>query len=193
MRHDERFTGRRDHLKRLAPEFYRGEAYVHWSMAIQDRKTGWLSPAFHVRLREILTHTMFRYGQCCPLYCCMPDHLHLLWIGIFAGSDQLRAAQYFRKHVNSLLAGAGVRLQREAYDHVLRENERRHKAFASMTEYIARNPERKDLVPLDRYADYPYTGCVVPGYPELCVWSDDFWPRFWRAHDYLRKNGLMRV
>src|SRR5262249_41736998 len=27
----------------------------------------------------------------------------------------------------------------------------------------------------------PETGCLVPGYPELALWQDDYWERFWRV------------
>ncbi len=54
------------YLKRLPPEYYRGQAYVHWSLTIQDRKQGWLKPVTLYRFRELLTLTMFRYGLCCP-------------------------------------------------------------------------------------------------------------------------------
>ncbi len=77
-----------DYLKRLPPEFYRGQACVHWSLTIEDRKTGWVVPVFHYRFRELLAHTMFRYGLCCPVFCLMPDHMHLLWVGILDSADQ---------------------------------------------------------------------------------------------------------
>lgn len=77
-----------DYLKRLPEQYYCGQAYVHWTMTIEKRKKGWLQQTFYYKFREILTHTMFRYGLTCPIYCCMPDHLHLLWIGILDGSDQ---------------------------------------------------------------------------------------------------------
>ncbi len=65
----------RDHnyLKRLPPEYYRGQAYVHWSLTIEDRATGWLISILYYKYRELLAHTMFRFGLCCPIYCCMPD------------------------------------------------------------------------------------------------------------------------
>ena len=179
-------------LRRLEPEYYRGQAYVHWSMTMEDRKTGWLSPKFYYKFREILTHTMFRYGLCCPIYCCMPDHLHLLWIGILDGSDQRTAAKYFRKQLNLVLEKVSCQLQRQPYDHVLREEERERTAFEDVVEYIARNPERKNLVPLDHFRDYPFTGCLVPGYPELTFQQPDYWDRFWRTYSYLRQHGLIR-
>ncbi|QEG33506.1 hypothetical protein Pr1d_07700 [Bythopirellula goksoeyrii] len=35
---------RHDYLKRLPLEYYRGQAYVHWSLTMEDRRTGWLIP-----------------------------------------------------------------------------------------------------------------------------------------------------
>src|SRR4029077_6464844 len=131
------FSGRTDHLKRLEPEYYRGLASVHWTMTMQDRKTGWLIPIFYYKFREILTHTMFRYGLCCPIYCCMPDHIHLLWIGILDDSDQRSAVKFFRAQLNPILEKLGARFQKQPYDHILRENDRVHSAFESVVEYIA--------------------------------------------------------
>lgn len=181
-----------DHLPRLGDEYYRGQAYVHWTMTMRDRKTGWLIPIFYYKFREVLTHTMFRYGLTCPIYCCMPDHIHLLWMGLLDQSDQRLAAKYFRKQLNPVLEKLGAEFQRQPYDHVLKEEERERSAFENVVEYIARNPERRGLVPPDGFRDYKFTGCLVPGYPELTPWIDDYWDRFWRTYSYLRTNGLIR-
>jgi REP element-mobilizing transposase RayT len=193
MTSDEAYQGKNDYLKRLPAEYYQGHAYVHWSMTIEGRKQGWLVPIFYYKFREILTHTLFRYGLRCPIYCCMPDHLHLLWIGILDGSDQRNAAKYFRKQLNPILEKLGVRFQIQPYDHVLREEERERAAFETVVEYIARNPERAGLVKADGYRGYPYSGCPVPGYPELALWQDDYWVRFWRVYSYLGANGLLQL
>jgi REP element-mobilizing transposase RayT len=126
-----------DYLRRLSPEYYRGQAFVHWSMTMQDRKTGWLIPVFYYKFCEILTHTMFRYGLCCPIYCCMPDHIHLLWIGILDGSDQKNAVKFFRTQLNPILDKLAARFQDQPHDHVLRDEERQGSAFESVVEYIA--------------------------------------------------------
>ena len=188
MKNPEPYAGRNDHLKRLPKEHYRGQAYVHWSLTIEGRKTGWLHPALYYKFREILTHTTFRYGICCPIYCCMPDHMHLLWLGIDHESDQLLAAKFFRKQMNLVLAKLGYRLQTEGYDHVLTEKERERAAFEDVVAYIARNPERAGLVESDGFRDYRYTDCLWPGYPELHLWQADYWERFGRTYAYLAKN-----
>jgi REP element-mobilizing transposase RayT len=151
-----------------------------------------LIPIFYYKFREILTHTMFRYGLACPIYCCTPDHIHLLWLGLLDQSDQQLAAKYFRKQINPILEKLGARFQRQPHDHVLREEERERDAFESVAEYIARNPERAGLVRVDGFREYKYTGCLIPGYPELNPCMEDYWERFWKTYSYLRTNGLIR-
>ncbi len=181
------------YLKRLPAQYYRGHAYVHWSMTMEDRSTGWLTQGFHNCFREILIHTLFRHAITCPIYCCMPDHIHLLWMGILESSDQRTGMQFLRKHLNRELEELGMRLQSQPYDRVLKNGSRNEKSIEDLVEYIARNPERKGLVPPDRYRDYAFTGAIVPGYPELRIWDDRYWDRFWATYSYLRKNGLLRL
>jgi hypothetical protein len=56
-------------------------------MTIDERKTGWLIPIFYYKFRKILTYAAFRYGFCCPIYCCRPDHIHLRWVGYKTNCD----------------------------------------------------------------------------------------------------------
>jgi putative transposase len=181
------------YLRRLAPECYRGQACVHWSMTMADRRTGWLIPVFYYKFREILTHAMFRYGLCCPIYCCMPDHIHLLWLGILDGSDQRNAAKFFRAQLNPILNKLGARFQQQPHDHVLRTEEQERSAFENVVEYIARNPERASLVAPGKFHEYRYTGCLMPGYPNLKRWQGNYWDLFWRIYASLRENGLTRT
>lgn len=178
------------HLPRLPSEYYRGQAYVHWTMTMRDRQRGWLVPIFYYKFREILTHTMFRYSCVCPIFCCMPDHLHLLWIGISDDADQRNAAKYFRRQLNPVLERLGAKFQRQAYDHVLSDEQRERDAFESVAEYIARNPERAGLVPPDGYRDYKYSECLLPGYPEVKLWQADYWSKFWTIYSHLRTHGV---
>ncbi len=186
------FAGRDSHLPRLDRGYYRGQAYVHWQLTVQDRRIGWLTDVFYQQFRELLTHTAFRYAISCPRFCLMPDHVHMLWIGTDDQTDQLNAMKYFRSNLAIPLNALSFDLQDQSYDHVIRNSERRDDELMKTADYIARNPERKGLVPLDGYAQYPYTSCLVPGYPSLLPWQSDFWARFWRIYSFLRKNGLLR-
>lgn len=192
MKTSNMYESRNSGLSRLDRIHYRGQAYVHWTITIQDRKTGWLVPIFYYKFRELLTHAAFRYSMACPIYCLMPDHMHVFWIGIDDRSDQLNAMKSFRRQLAASLNAIGYELQHQAYDHVLQDDERLENSVENLVEYIARNPERKRLVPTDGHRDYKFTGCLVPGYPELTLWQPDYWPRFWRTYSFLRKSGLFR-
>jgi len=183
---------KRNHLKRLPPEYYRSNAIVHWSVTVADRKEGWLNGLFYYRVREILTHTAFRYGVACPMFCLMPDHFHMLWMGLLDESDQLLGMKHFTKTLKESLHRIGYDLQDQAFDHVLKEEEKTDAAFHNVCDYNARNPERAGLVEHDEYRAYKYTGCLVPGYPQLRPSDDGFWDEFDRVISFLRSNGLFR-
>ena len=172
-------------LKRLPPEYYRGHAWVHWSMTIKGRRTGWLSELMHRALREAMLHSLARYGLLCPVYCFMPDHGHFLWGGLRAGSDQLRAAAFFRQEWNRLLGmhAEGVRLQKQGHDHVLAEKERQKEEFEASAYYILDNPVRAGLV--HEFGDWPHLGALAPGFPRLDPRMDDFWGRLWKIYHSL--------
>jgi putative transposase len=173
-------------LPRLNGSFYTGRAFVHWSMAMDQRATGWLTELHYARLRELLCHALSRYDLVCPVYCLMPDHAHFLFVGCGESSDQRLAVQLFRKSWNRELRVGGFELQKQAFDHVLRDNERERDAFTAVATYISANPVRAELVP--EWKDYPYLGALVPGYPDMDLRGGDFWDRFWRVHATLNKE-----
>lgn len=115
----------RHHLPRLPPEYYRGFAAVHWTLTIRDRRRGWLDDRFHARFREVLLHSLARHGCSCPVYCLMPDHVHLLIVGWSEAADQLLFARFLKRHVNELLSDRlkECEFQRESHDHVMRRDE----------------------------------------------------------------------
>ena len=179
----------RDHLRRLDPAAYRGNAAVHWTMTIRDRKTGWLDARLYYHFRELRTHSLFQQMVACPIFCLMPDHIHMIWLGMLDTSDQKLAVRHLKGKLNLSLGKIGFELQDQPYDHVLKDDERQEEAFIGVCEYVARNPERSGLVGTDEYKKYPYTGCIVPGYPELNPFAADFWVRFDRTVSYLRNDG----
>ncbi|MCA9199795.1 MAG: hypothetical protein KDA87_19780 [Planctomycetales bacterium] len=136
---------------------------------------------------------MFRYRLACPLFCLMPDHMHMVWMGLGDESDQLNAMKHFRCRCNEVLSESGFELQDQSYDHVFQGDECRETEFRSTCEYIARNPERAGIVGLDEYAIYQFSGCLLPGYPELNPFDEGYWNRFDKIISFLRKEGLTRT
>lgn len=122
----------------------------------------------------------------------MPDHIHLLWVGLFDATDQINAMKFFRTRVNEPLRMIGFELQLQGYDHVLKEDELKQNALEQVFDYIARNPERKGLVSIDDFAKYRFTNCVIPGYPEIVPFVPDFWDRLSRVHSHLKQSDMFR-
>jgi putative transposase len=176
---------RKRHLSRLAPEHYRRYAFVFWTHTAEGRQTNWLSQTFHGQFREILLHACARYRLVCPVYCLMPDHAHLVWLGMDESSDQKQATRFLRQNLSPMLHPS--EFQKQPHDHVLKEEERERNAFQSVCYYIQENPVRKGLV--EDWAGYSYTDCMIPGYPELNIRTEDYWMRFWRVYAYVRKQN----
>ena len=165
-------------LPRLPREHYQGDAVVHWTMPIADRGTGWLDATFHARFREVMLHAAAREGLLCPTYCLMPDHMHLIWMGLRLDTDQRNGMKFLREHLAPVLRP--FRFQHQAHDHVLREHERRRNAFSAVCHYVLANPVRAELISHDE--SWPFSGAVVPGYPSLHPTQSGFWPKFWKLH-----------
>jgi len=180
----ERERVEKGHLPRLSPEFYQGRAFVHWTLTVEQRATGWLTPAFHEQWRLTLLHACARYQIACPAYVLMPDHIHLLGLGLDDHSDQRQAVEFLRKHLRAVLSPATW--QNQAHDQVLRDSQRERGAFQTVAQYILDNPVRAGLV--SRRSDYTFLGGCVAGYPDLSVYRDDYWERFWRIYNRLVEN-----
>ena len=178
------------HLPRLAPEFYQGFAAVLWTVTLEPRATGWLDDAFHAHFRELLLHAAARESLFCPAYVLMPDHLHLLWLGLRVASNQADAMRFLRKYLQREFTrrsptGVEYQLQKQAHDSVVKEKDRTRGALAKTCFYILDNPRRKGLVAHTR--EWPLLGAVVPGYPFLHSLTDDFWPDFWKFYQAQRE------
>ena len=177
------------YLPRLPREHYQGDAVVHWTLAIRHREQGWLDERFHSQFRELMLHTATREGLTCPTYCLMPDHLHLIWMGLRLDSDQLNAVTFLRTHLEKHLGTR--RFQHQAHDHVLKQEERQQNAFARVANYILENPLRAELV--EDPKEWTFSGAIVPGYPTLHPVETDFWPKFWKLYGQARQPDAGKI
>ena len=169
----------RAHLRRLDAGYYRGRTVVHWTLGIHRRAVGWLNTEFHHRWDLMLLHASVRYGLVSPGYVLMPDHIHLVWLGVRDDAEQRPAIEFLRRELRSALLPAAW--QRQPYDHVLTRSERSRNAFQSLAHYVLQNPVRAGIAA--QPADYPYSGCCVPGFPALNVHDQGYWDSFWRIHN----------
>ena len=176
-------------LPRLPREYYQGDAVVFWTLTTFDKTKGWLTPSFHQRFRELMLHAAAREGLVCPIYCLMPDHLHLVWMGLRLDTDQINGMAFLRTYLEPELAPA--KFQPQAQDEVLREEQRKRNAFAKVCFYIAANPVRDELVATAEA--WLFIGCVIPGYPKLNPLKEDYWPKFWRVFSKLRQPDVGNI
>ena len=179
---------RPDELRRLPDGWYQSTAWVHWTMAIEGRRKGWLDETHHAGMREVLIHMCARYHLLCPAYCFMPDHAHFLFIGLSDSSDQKNAVKFLRRAWNARLASAGCELQKQAHDHVLDESERNPSAFEDTLLYILNNPVRARLV--EAREEWPFLGAIAAGFPEFDPRREfaDHCRQVWKIHQLERRK-----
>jgi putative transposase len=171
-------TDRSFYLQRLPREYYQADAVIHWTMPIAMRGTGWLNDGFHAHFREVMLHAAAREGLFCPTYCLMPDHIHLVWMGMRRETDQKNGTKFLREHLGPHLRPH--RFQHQAHDHVLRAEQRKRNAFAKVCFYIIDNARKEGLV--EHPKEWRFCGAVIPGYPAIHPLEQDCWPKFWKLY-----------
>src|SRR3989304_5093378 len=91
------------YLPRLKRVFYQADAVVFWTLPVSHRRQGLLTAGFHAAFREMMLHAVAREGLLCPAYCLMPDHLHLVWMGIRREADQRNGMKFLRAQLGPVL------------------------------------------------------------------------------------------
>jgi len=99
------------YLPRLKREFYQADAVVFWTLSIEKREQGWLGKDVHAAFREMRLHASAREGLVCPAYCLMPDHLHLVWMGLHLKTDQLNGMKFLRAALGPSLSQRGFSIR----------------------------------------------------------------------------------
>ena len=175
------------YLPRLRREFYQADAVVFWTLPLENRATDWLEASFHAVFREMLLHAAAREGLFCPAYCLMPDHMHLVWMGLCMRTDQRNGMKFLRGQLGPYIHP--FRFQHQPHEHVLTREERQHARFGvTCTDYVLLNPLRAGLVTDPR--DWPYSGAVIPGYPRVNPFDADYWPWFWERYAAALDPGI---
>ncbi len=91
-----------------------------------------------------------------PVYCFMPDHLHVLLQGGDEEADLWKVVVEFKQRTGYWLSlnVPGVSWQKGFFDHIIRRSE----DLAAHVRYILDNPCRKALV--SQWQDYPFKGAI---------------------------------
>lgn len=108
-------------------------------------------------MEQLLNLVLERRGCSAEIYLFMPDHAHLLLRGSSEDSDLLETMYEFKQRSGFWLRQhhAGVRWQKDFYDHILRREEETKKHIR----YILENPVRAGLC--NDWNNYPLKGSTV--------------------------------
>ena len=156
----------REKPHRLGPEAYVGEVLVAFTACVEERRSLFVQDTVVLPFIEMLTETLERFVCSAPVYCFMPDHLHVIVQGRSASSDTRAVMSAFKQKSGFWLARHNTKQswQKDFWDHVIR----RHEDLAAQVRYIIENPVRHGLVRC--WQDYPYTGSVGHDLDEI-LWD----------------------
>ncbi|MBI2059036.1 MAG: transposase [Nitrospirae bacterium] len=147
----------RERKHRLPPDSYRGQAAASFTLCIQDRRSIFNNPFPVPRFVDILMNSLQRHLCDSPVYLFMPDHMHLVLQGTSAQSDLRQCVVSFKQASGFWFRRemAGIRWQKDFYDHILRKDE----DLVKHLRYVLDNPVRKGLV--TDWRAYPFKGSTV--------------------------------
>lgn len=139
---------------RLAQPSYRGPRLYFVTICAENRKGAFDRPDLIAQLLAVLqkqckTHLFDVYA-----YCFMPDHMHLLLVGLSERSELQGLIRAFKGESAAVARECGVRnlWQKGFYDHVVRSG----KNLGDVASYIFDNPVRAGLV--KQFTEWPYSG-----------------------------------
>ena len=141
---------------RLPRECYRGHVVVAITACIQDRTPLFTDAAAVRACVDALGLAATTFDCTVPIYCFMPDHLHLLLRGTSVPADAWAAMASFKQRSGFWIAATrpALRWQKDYWDHVVRRNE----DVRALIRYIADNPVRRGLAAT--WDEYPFTGAI---------------------------------
>lgn len=141
--------------QRLPRDRYIGERTVAFHATTWDRARVFVADPVVEHQIMLLERASKMHGCVVPVYCFMPDHAHIMLMGLGPTSDLLGAMTKFKTLSGTWLHGQGLpRWQKDFYDHVMRAGE----DWRNHARYIAENPVRAGLA--SDWSVYPYTGSI---------------------------------
>ena len=140
---------------RLPRNVYVGRVGVAFTACIANRHILFDRDVVPVFL-EMLDFALTMYACSAPVYCFMPDHLHVIVQGETERSDTRAVMAAFKQKSGFWLRRhrPNRTWQKDFWDHLIRRDE----DLGAQVRYIAENPVRKGLVRC--WQDYPYTGAI---------------------------------
>jgi putative transposase len=146
----------REKRHRLPRDCYRGPVVVALTACVAERHTPFLDSDVVSHFRDVLAQVIEQSRCLVPIYCFMPDHLHVVLQGQDELADSWRAMVEFKQRTGFWFGRNRPQnaWQKDFCDHIIRTNE----DLGAQIRYIADNPVRKGLVKV--WSEYPFTGAI---------------------------------
>jgi putative transposase len=146
----------REKTHRLDRELYKGIVSVSFTLCILDKKPAFIESDIVDAFIEILTDLVRKAPYKIPVFCFMPDHLHLIIQGTSGDSDIWKTVVAFKQRSGFWLASnrPAIKWQKDFYDHIIRNDEK----LTIQIKYILDNPMRNGLTL--SWEQYPYKGAI---------------------------------
>lgn len=133
---------------------YVGRIAVAFTACVRDAQTPFTDASTVSALVPLLIKEARKQDCIVPVYCFMPDHIHIMLLGTKPESNLKAAMTGFKREIG-LWFGKNrpeVRLQKDYYDHILRCTD----DWANHIAYVFNNPVRAGLVA--EPSEYPFSG-----------------------------------
>lgn len=141
---------------RLDSALYHGHRAIAFTCCVAQRQNCFRDASAVRAVENILLQSLTKYNANAHVYLFMPDHLHVLLEGKDAQTDLYECIVHFKQRSGFwLVKHAGVRWQKDFYDHILRKEDEIEK----QVRYILENPVRKGIT--DDWKSYSYKGSTV--------------------------------
>ncbi|MBI5378937.1 MAG: transposase [Nitrospirae bacterium] len=146
----------RERRHRLPREHDRGRVTAAFTLCIKDRVAIFEDPFVVAVFTEMLGSALKAQRCVAPVFCFMPDHLHVIAQGLDDLSEVWRSLVTFKQQSGYWLKlhRPWCRWQKDFYDHVVRKGE----DLRSQVLYVLDNPVRRGLV--KQWEQYPYKGAI---------------------------------
>jgi len=139
---------------RLPRDCYKGRIAASFTVCLKKREPFFVDPNIVQLFVDVLKkvaekHTFF------AIYCFMPEHLHLIFLGRGENSDLLRGIEEFKQVSGYFLARRypETKWEKSFHDRILRFEE-----LGAKVRYVPDNPVRRGLV--GNWREYPFSGSI---------------------------------
>ena len=162
---------------RLPQNSYLGRQIYFVTICSEHRRSVFTHSGLVALLLDVLQTKCSVHSFNVYAFCFMPDHIHLVLLGVSDHSDLIALLRDFKgtSAARARVQGFVVLWQKGFYDHVLRSGE----ALDAVAWYIFNNPVRAGLT--KEMGEWPYSGSGLIDWKKLTAPMREFLPPWKKA------------